>query len=72
MIHDVFVKEPEYYLERKMVKRQGRAATMVLVKWRNQAKEEATWKFLFDIQKKYSTFEPCGQIVSTDEDLIHI
>ena len=55
-----------------MVKRQARAATMVLVKWRYQAEEEETSKFLFDIQKKYSTFEPCGQIVSTEEDLIHI
>lgn len=70
MVHDVFEKEPEYYLERKMVKRQGRAATMVLVKWRNQAEEEATWEFLFEMQRRFPAFESCGQDVSNEGDLI--
>lgn len=58
VVHDMLVKEPEQVLERKMVQRQGKAATMVLLKWMNQAVEEATWEFLFDIQKKFLSFQP--------------
>lgn len=53
-----------------MVKRQGRAVTMVLVKWRNQAEKKKTWELLFDIQKKFPSFEPCGQDASNGGDLI--
>ncbi|KAG7579311.1 Integrase catalytic core [Arabidopsis thaliana x Arabidopsis arenosa] len=56
VLQDVFVKEPEVILERKMVNRQGRAATKVLVKWFNEPVEEATWEFLFDLQKKFPDF----------------
>lgn len=55
---DVLVREPELIVERKMVQRQGRAATMVLVKWSNEAVEEATWELLFDLQKKFPNFKP--------------
>lgn len=58
VISDVLQKQPEKILERKMVKRQGRAATKVLVKWMNLGEEEATWEFLFDLQKKFPAFEP--------------
>ncbi|CAL9221332.1 unnamed protein product [Arabidopsis halleri] len=47
--YDALIKEPERVLERKMVNRQGRAATMVLVKWTNLTVEEATWEYLFDL-----------------------
>lgn len=57
-VSDVLLKEPESILERKMVQRQGRAATMVLVKWSHLPAEEATWEFLFDLQKKFPSFEP--------------
>lgn len=53
-----------------MVKRQGRAATKILVKWVNQGEEEVTWEFLFDLQKKFPAFEPYGQGSSVGEDLI--
>jgi len=56
VLPDVFEKAPETILERKMVNRQGRAATKVLVKWVNEPVEEATWEFLFDLQKKFSAF----------------
>lgn len=56
--HDVLLKEPEAIMERKMVQRQGRAATMVLIKWTNETVEEATWKYLFDIEKKFPQFKP--------------
>lgn len=55
---DVLLKEPELIVERKMVQRQGRAATMVLVKWSNEPVEEATWELLFDLQKKFPHFKP--------------
>lgn len=58
VLPDVFAKEPEQVLARKMVNRQGKAATKVLIKWSNEAIEEATWEFLFDIQKKFPDFEP--------------
>ncbi|KAL1208034.1 hypothetical protein V5N11_008182 [Cardamine amara subsp. amara] len=57
MFPSVFEKEPENILERKMVNRQGRAVTKVLVKWVNEPVEEATWEFLFDVQKKFPDFE---------------
>lgn len=57
ILPDVFSKEPEQILERKMVNRQGRAVTKVLVKWINEHVEEATWEFLFDIQKKFPEFD---------------
>lgn len=56
--YDTLVKEPERILERKMVNRQGRAVTMVLIKWTNQSVEEATWEYLFEIQRKFPAFEP--------------
>lgn len=47
---------PESVLGRKMVKRFDRAATMVLVKWKDQTDEEATWEFLYDLQRKFPNF----------------
>ncbi|KAG2271825.1 hypothetical protein Bca52824_066380 [Brassica carinata] len=58
MNYDVLLKEPESVLERKMVQRQGRAATMVLIKWTNETIAEATWEYLFDIEKKFPHFKP--------------
>ncbi|KAG2328247.1 hypothetical protein Bca52824_010975 [Brassica carinata] len=49
VLYDVTFKEPEFCLARKMVQRQGQAATMVLVQWTNQTAEEATWELLFDM-----------------------
>ncbi|KAL1224617.1 putative mitochondrial protein [Cardamine amara subsp. amara] len=55
---DVLQKEPERVIQRKMVQRQGHAATMVLIKWTNEPVEEATWEYLFQIKKNYPLFEP--------------
>ena len=56
VIYEATSKEPEYCLARKMVKRQDRAAIKVLIKWKNQPEDEATWEFLYDLQKKFPEF----------------
>ena len=56
VVYETLTKEPELILERKMVQRRGQAATMVLVKWANQLREEATWEYLYELQKKYPEF----------------
>ena len=44
---------PIAILDRKLVKRGNQAATKVLVQWSNLPSEDATWEFLFDIQKRF-------------------
>lgn len=58
ILQETVDKIPESYLGRKMVKRQGRASTMVLVKWKDESDDTATWEFLYDLQKKFPTFSP--------------
>lgn len=70
VISDVLIKQLEKILERKMVKRQGIVETQFFVQWVNQGEEEATWEFFYELQKKYPTFEPCGQGSSNKEDLL--
>lgn len=61
VLFDNVTKEPYKVLERMMVKRQNKAATMVLVQWTGQGEEEATWEYLFDLQKRFPAFKPCCQ-----------
>ena len=56
VIYEATSKEPEYCLARKMVTRQDRVALKVLIKWKNQPEDEATWEFLYDLQKKFPEF----------------
>ena len=63
VIYEATSKEPEYCLERKMVKRQDRAATKVLVKWKNQPEDEATGEFLYDLQKKFPEFNLVDKVL---------
>lgn len=44
---------PELVLDIRMVKRSNQAATKVLVQWTNSNPAEVTWKFLFDLHKKF-------------------
>lgn len=55
---DVLLKEPELIMERKMVQRQGRAATMVLIKCTNEPVAEATWEYMFDTERRFPNFKP--------------
>ncbi|KAL8158749.1 hypothetical protein V2J09_000286 [Rumex salicifolius] len=51
-------KEPEAILERKMVNRQNEAATKVLVHWKGETPDMATWEFYADFIAKYPAFHP--------------
>lgn len=58
ILTDMVIKVPETCLGRKIVKRQNRAATMILLKWRDESEDTATWEFLYDLQKKFPYFLP--------------
>lgn len=45
--------EPVAILDRRLTKRGNQAATQVLVHWSNSFPEDATWEFLFDLQKRF-------------------
>lgn len=51
-------KEPEAILDKKMVKRQNRAVTKVLVQWKGQTPDQATWEFYQDFIAKHPNFHP--------------
>ncbi|OMO68489.1 reverse transcriptase [Corchorus capsularis] len=55
--HGIIAREPTAILERRMVKRRGRAVTEALVLWSNSFPEDATWECLFDLQKKFPDFD---------------
>ena len=38
------IKEPISILDRRLVKRHGKAATEVLIQWRNTFPEDSTWE----------------------------
>ena len=56
ILTDVTIKKPKACLGRKMVKRQDRAATMVLVQWKGETEDMATWEYLYDLQKRFPEF----------------
>ena len=49
-------KEPEAILETKTVKRCNTAATKVLVQWKGESPDSATWEFYHDFAAKYPLF----------------
>ena len=56
--HGLIAKEPLCILDRRMVKKQGRAVTEVLIQWRNTFPEDSTWELFTTIQQKYPQFHP--------------
>nr|GFB46052.1 hypothetical protein [Tanacetum cinerariifolium] len=51
-------------LDRKLVKRKNRAAMKVLVQWKDQSEQDATWEFLDELQLRFPDFSElvsCGQ-----------
>ena len=51
-------KELQLIMDRSTVKRGNRAVTKVLVKWKHQLIEDATWEFFYDLKMTYPTFNP--------------
>lgn len=50
-------KEPEMILEKKMVNRQNKAVTKVLVQWKGLPAQQATWEFYQDFIAKFPHFQ---------------
>lgn len=48
--------EPEAILACKLVKRGHTAATKVLIQWKNQPPEAATWEYYYDLLKEFPHF----------------
>lgn len=48
----------EKVLERKLVKKGNRPATMVLGKWKDGAPEEASWELCEELIRKFPNFHP--------------
>ncbi|GKB81295.1 ty3-gypsy retrotransposon protein [Tanacetum coccineum] len=53
-----FSLQPSAVLDQKLVKRRNRAAMKVLVQWKGQTTQDATWEFL-----DFSELTSCGQEV---------
>ena len=53
----LIAKEPINISGRRLVKKQGKAITEVLVKWRNTFLEDSTWETLTMVQQKYPDFD---------------
>jgi len=45
--------EPEQILDRRLIKKNGRAATEVLIRWQGTSAENDTWELLWTLQAKY-------------------
>jgi len=52
------IKKNLRILDRTTVKRDNKAVTKVLVKWKHRLIEDATWEFFYDLKKKYPDFNP--------------
>ena len=58
-LNDVGIdKEPELILEKKMVNRQNRPVTKLLVQWKGSTPQQATWEFYQDFIAKFPDFHP--------------
>ena len=55
---EVVIKKPEAIIDITTVKRGNKAVTKLLVKWKHQLPENATWEFYYDFKKKFPNFSP--------------
>ena len=51
-----FNLHPLAVLDKKIVKRGNRAAMKVLVQWKDQTAQDATWEFLDDLKLRFPDF----------------
>nr|GEX79266.1 hypothetical protein [Tanacetum cinerariifolium] len=61
-----FSLQPSAVLDQKLVKRRNRAAVKVLVQWKGQTTQDATWEFLDELKLRFPDFSEltsCGQEV---------
>ncbi|KAL0462690.1 UNVERIFIED_CONTAM: Transposon Ty3-G Gag-Pol polyprotein [Sesamum latifolium] len=56
--HGHVILEPEAVLDRRLVKRNNKPTTQVLVKWYNAPSEESLWENLYDLQARFPNFRP--------------
>nr|GEU50407.1 hypothetical protein [Tanacetum cinerariifolium] len=59
-----FSLQPSAVLDQKLVKRRNRAAMKVLVQWKGQTTQDATWEFLDELKLRFPDFSEltsCGQ-----------
>ena len=54
----LLAKEPVRILDRRLVNKQGKAATEVLVMWKNTFPEDSTWENFEALMSKYPDFHP--------------
>nr|GEW68141.1 retrotransposon protein, putative, Ty1-copia subclass [Tanacetum cinerariifolium] len=62
-----FCLRPSVILDQKLVKRKNRAAMKVLVQWKDQSEQDATWEFLDELQLRFPDFSElvsCGQEIA--------
>jgi len=55
---DTSQKETASIIDRMTVKRGNRVVTKVLVQWKHQLPEDATWEFFYDLKQKFPHFNP--------------
>nr|GEY02193.1 Ty3/gypsy retrotransposon protein [Tanacetum cinerariifolium] len=61
-----FSLQPSAVLDQKLVKRRNRIAMKVLVQWKGQTTQDATWEFLDELKLRFPDFSEltsCGQEV---------
>ncbi|XP_076927289.1 uncharacterized protein LOC143590806 [Bidens hawaiensis] len=51
-----FTLQPQAVLDRKLVKRKNWAAMKVLVQWKGQGTQDATWEFLDELRLRFPDF----------------
>ncbi|KAL0326173.1 UNVERIFIED_CONTAM: Transposon Ty3-G Gag-Pol polyprotein [Sesamum radiatum] len=56
--HGYVILEQEAVLDRRLVKRNNKPITQVLVKWYNAPSEESLWENLYDLQARFPNFSP--------------
>ena len=61
------IKEPELILDRRMVKRLGKATTEVLIKWKQLPEDEATWENYWELIKRFPDFDLEARSISRGE-----
>ena len=52
------IKEPVAILDRRLVKKHGKAISEVLIQWRNTFPEDSTWESFALLQQQYPDFHP--------------